>query len=652
MTKHITLPEDVNALLQTLNNGGYEAYIVGGCVRDSILGRIPQDWDITTSALPEQTKALFPHTFDTGIQHGTITVVLNKTNYEITTYRIDGDYADGRHPDEVSFTSNLEEDLLRRDFTMNAIAYHPAEGFRDPFGGQEDISRSLIRGVGEPAKRFQEDALRMLRCVRFAAQLGFQVDDATYTALQENAALIEKISVERIHEEAKTEEKENDKGEKEVVEVSPAKDKVKINKRPVSLSDPEPLWMKHPNSCTDEEYKEFYRKVFMDYKEPLFWIHLNMDYPFNLKGILYFPKINTEYDSIEGTIKLSNNQVFIADNIKDVIPEFLLLLKGVIDCPDLPLNVSRSALQNDGFVKKISEYITKKVADKLTGMCKTDRESYEKYWDDISPFIKYGCIKDSKFSDKMNDYILFKNIDGKYLTLKDCIEENRKPEAETKTEETVESTEEKKEDGAKDEKEPEKTTIFYVTDEVQQSQYINMFREAKKDAVILKHNIDSAFISHLEQKDQTIQFKRIDADLTEELRGEEAADEETSKTLTEVFRGALKNDKLEVKVENLKNEKVAAMMTLSEESRRMQDMMKMYNMYGMDPSMFGGQETLVLNAKHPLVQFVADNKDSEKTPVICEELYDLAMLSHKQLSPEEMTRFVQRSNEILLMLTK
>ena len=473
-----------------------------------------------------------------------------------------------------------------------------------------------------------------------------------YETIDEAELRDDDVIVERIHEDAKTEEKENDKGEKEVVEVSPAKDKVKINKRPVSLSDPEPLWMKHPNSCTDEEYKEFYRKVFMDYKEPLFWIHLNMDYPFNLKGILYFPKINTEYDSIEGTIKLYNNQVFIADNIKEVIPEFLLLLKGVIDCPDLPLNVSRSALQNDGFVKKISEYITKKVADKLTGMCKTDRESYEKYWDDISPFIKYGCIKDSKFSDKMNDYILFKNIDGKYLTLKDCIEENRKPEAETKTEETVESTEEKKEDGAKDEKEPEKTTIFYVTDEVQQSQYINMFREAKKDAVILKHNIDSAFISHLEQKDQTIQFKRIDADLTEELRGEEATDEETSKTLTEVFRDALKNDKLEVKVENLKNEKVAAMMTLSEESRRMQDMMKMYNMYGMDPSMFGGRETLVLNAKHPLVQFVADNKDSDKTPVICEELYDLAMLSHKQLSPEEMTRFVQRSNEILLMLTK
>ena len=470
-----------------------------------------------------------------------------------------------------------------------------------------------------------------------------------YETIDETDLRDDDVVVEHIHEEAKTEEKENDKGEKEVVEVSPAKDKVKINKRPVSLSDPEPLWMKHPNNCTDEEYKEFYRKVFMDYKEPLFWIHLNMDYPFNLKGILYFPKINTEYDSIEGTIKLYNNQVFIADNIKEVIPEFLLLLKGVIDCPDLPLNVSRSALQNDGFVKKISEYITKKVADKLTGMCKTDRESYEKYWDDISPFIKYGCIKDSKFSDKMNDYILFKNIDGKYLTLKDCIEENKKTEA---SEEKTETTEEKKDDSQAEKKEPEKITIFYVTDEVQQSQYINMFKEAGKDAVILKHNIDSAFISHLEQKDQTIQFKRIDADLSEELREEGETDEETAKALAEVFRTSLKNDKLEIKVENLKNEKVAAMLTLSEESRRMQDMMKMYNMYGMDPSMFGSQETLVLNAKHPLVQYVAENKDSQNTPVICEELYDLAMISHKQLSPEEMTRFVQRSNEILLMLTK
>ena len=470
-----------------------------------------------------------------------------------------------------------------------------------------------------------------------------------YETIDEAELRDDDVIVERIHEDAKTEEKENDKGEKEVVEVSPAKDKVKINKRPVSLSDPEPLWMKHPNSCTDEEYKEFYRKVFMDYKEPLFWIHLNMDYPFNLKGILYFPKINTEYDSIEGTIKLYNNQVFIADNIKEVIPEFLLLLKGVIDCPDLPLNVSRSALQNDGFVKKISEYITKKVADKLTGMCKTDRESYEKYWDDISPFIKFGCIKDSKFSEKLHDYILFKDVDNKYLTLKDCIEQNKK-------EDTAESDDTKKEDAENKEnaekKEPEKTTIFYVTDPVQQSQYINMFREAGKNAVILSHNIDTTFISHLEQKDQTIQFKRIDADVTEELKGEGAADENTAKTLTELFRKNLNMEKLEVKAENLKNESVAAMMTLSEESRRMQDMMKMYNMYGMDPGMFGGQETLVLNVSHPLVKYLAENQESEHAAVICQQLYDLAMLSHKQLSPDEMTKFVQRSNEILMLLTK
>ena len=467
-----------------------------------------------------------------------------------------------------------------------------------------------------------------------------------YETIDEADLRDDDVVVEHIHEEAKTEEKENDKGEKEVVEVSPAKDKVKINKRPVSLSDTQPLWMKHPNECTNEEYKEFYRKVFMDYKEPLFWIHLNMDYPFNLKGILYFPKIRTEYDSIEGTIKLYNNQVFIADNIKEVIPEFLLLLKGVIDCPDLPLNVSRSALQNDGFVKKISEYITKKVADKLTGMCKTDRESYEKYWDDISPFIKFGCIKDSKFGEKMNDYILFKNLDGKYLTLKDCVEENKKEEAKIEEEKT--SDESKKEE----KEEPEKTVIYYVTDEVQQSQYINMFREAGKDAVILKHVIDSQFISHLEQQDQEIQFKRIDADLTEELREDGETDETTVKTLTDVFRKNLGKDKLEVKVEKLKNENTAAMITLPEESRRMQDMMKMYNMYGMDPNMFGGQEILVLNANHPLVKFVAENQESEHVPVICEQLYDLAMMSHKQLSPEEMTKFVKRSNDILMVLTK
>ena len=479
-----------------------------------------------------------------------------------------------------------------------------------------------------------------------------------YETIDEADLRDDDVVVERIHEDAKTEERENDKGEKETVEISPARDRVKINKRPVSLSDTHPLWMKHPNDCTDEEYKEFYRKVFLDYKEPLFWIHLNMDYPFNLKGILYFPKINTEYDSIEGTIKLYNNQVFIADNIKEVIPEFLLLLKGVIDCPDLPLNVSRSALQNDGFVQKISEYIAKKVADKLTGMCKTDRESYEKYWDDISPFIKYGCIKDSKFAEKLHDYILFKNLDGKYLTLKDCIEANKTEKAEeTAAEEKTEETEEKKEeqssgDAGNAEKEPEKTTIFYVTDPVQQSQYINMFKEAGKDAVILTHNIDAPFISHLEQKDQTVQFKRIDADLTEELKGEEAADEETAKTLTELFRKSLNKEKLEVKVENLKDSSVSAMMMISEESRRMQDMMKMYNMYGMDPNMFGGQETLVLNANHPLVKYLGENQDTENAALICQQLYDLAMISHKPLSPEDMTRFVQRSNEILMMLTK
>ena len=479
-----------------------------------------------------------------------------------------------------------------------------------------------------------------------------------YETIDEADLRDDDVVVERIHEDAKTEERENDKGEKETVEISPARDRVKINKRPVSLSDTHPLWMKHPNDCTDEEYKESYRKVFLDYKEPLFWIHLNMDYPFNLKGILYFPKINTEYDSIEGTIKLYNNQVFIADNIKEVIPEFLLLLKGVIDCPDLPLNVSRSALQNDGFVQKISEYIAKKVADKLTGMCKTDRESYEKYWDDISPFIKYGCIKDSKFAEKLHDYILFKNLDGKYLTLKDCIEANKTEKAEeTAAEEKTEETEEKKEeqssgDAGNEEKEPEKTTIFYVTDPVQQSQYINMFKEAGKDAVILTHNIDAPFISHLEQKDQTVQFKRIDADLTEELKGEEAADEETAKTLTELFRKSLNKEKLEVKVENLKDSSVSAMMMISEESRRMQDMMKMYNMYGMDPNMFGGQETLVLNANHPLVKYLGENQDTENAALICQQLYDLAMISHKPLSPEDMTRFVQRSNEILMMLTK
>lgn len=462
------------------------------------------------------------------------------------------------------------------------------------------------------------------------------------------------VIVEHIHEDAKTEEKENENGEKEIVEVSPAKEKVKINKRPVSLSDTHPLWMKHPNDCTKEEYIEFYRKVFMDYKEPLFWIHLNMDYPFNLKGILYFPKFNSEYDSIEGTIKLYNNQVFIADNIKEVIPEFLLLLKGVIDCPDLPLNVSRSALQNDGFVKKISDYISKKVADKLSGMCKTDRETYEKYWDDIDPFIKFGCIKDSKFSEKMMDYILYKNLDAKYLTLPDLIpakdEKDDTPEVVVDDKDTM-TVDNKEADASKEEK--EKTTIYYVTDEVQQSQYINMFKAEGMDAVILKHNVDATFITQLEREKDTITFKRIDSDITDTLKEDSTEDlEDITKILSETFQKTLGKDKLTVKVEKLKNENVSSMMILSEESRRMQDMMKMYGMAGMDPTMFGGEETLVLNANHPLVKFIVDHKRSKNVPVICEQLYDLAVLSHKPLSSEEMTKFVNRSNEIMMLLTK
>ena len=394
---------------------------------------------------------------------------------------------------------------------------------------------------------------------------------------------------------------------------------------PVSLSDTTPLWTKHPNECEKEQYLEFYRKVFHDYKEPLFWIHLNMDYPFNLKGILYFPKINTEYDSIEGTIKLYNNQVFIADNIKEVIPEFLMLLKGVIDCPDLPLNVSRSALQNDGFVKKISDYITKKVADRLSGMCKTQREDYENYWDDINPFIKFGCIKDEKFSKKMMDYILYKDLDGKYQTLKDLLPEEEKT-----------------------------TTIFYATDEIQQSQYINMFRAEGKNAVILKHSIDNAFITHVERANEEVHFQRIDADLTDDFKEAVSEEElkETTDVLTELFRKALDNENLQVKVEKLKNEEVSSMVTLSEESRRMQEMMRMYGMPGMDPSMFGGEETLVLNANHKLVQYVLANKDAENTNLFCEQLYDLAMISHKPLSPEAMTKFITRSNQIMMLLAK
>ena len=449
------------------------------------------------------------------------------------------------------------------------------------------------------------------------------------------------LDTDEVVEHITEEPKEGEEGE--------PKQKVKIVKRPVSLSDIHPLWTKNPSDCTKDDYIEFYRKVFMDYKEPLFWIHLNMDYPFNLKGILYFPKINTEYDSIEGKIKLYNNQVFIADNIKEVIPEFLMVLKGVIDCPDLPLNVSRSALQNDGFVTKVADYISKKVADKLKGMFKTDRENYEKYWDDISPFIKFGCLKDEKFGEKVKDSMLFKNLDHKYLTLEDCIKANGGETAEeTKAEETTDSEETK---------ETPKTNIFYVTNEQQQSQYINMFKEQGQDAVILAHNIDSAFITYLEQKHDNVKFQRIDADVHESLKAEVAEEEKetfqkNADSLTEIFRKVLNNEKLDVKVEKLKDENIASMAVLSEESRRMEEMMKMYGMGGMDTGMFGGQASLILNADHPLVQYVVENKEGENVELICKQLYDLALLAHKPLSPQEMTAFVQRSNQIMMLLTK
>ena len=478
----------------------------------------------------------------------------------------------------------------------------------------------------------------------------------------------EKLDTDVVIEEIKKEKEEDEQ-------------KLKIAKRPELLNETQPLWGKHPNDCTKEEYLEFYRKVFQDYKEPLFWIHLNMDYPFNLKGILYFPKINMEYESIEGTIKLYNNQVFIADNIKEVIPEFLMLLKGVIDCPDLPLNVSRSALQNDGFVKKINEYITKKVADKLSGMCKTEKEEYEKYWDDISPFIKFGCLKDDKFCEKMTDYILFKNLDGNYMTLPECLEVNKidpdeaeavdengeKVEAEVVDEngekveaEVVDENGETVTDDAEEtEDEKKEKVIYYVTDEKQQSQYINMFKAAKMDAVILTHNIDQPFVSQLEAKNEGIKFQRIDADLTDTFKAKtskkaEKEMEEQAEEIAKLMKKVLKKDAITVKVEKLKNKKISSMITLSEESRRMQDMMKMYSMPGMDMGMFGSKEgeTLILNANHPLVQYVLDHKEGENVKMICEQLYDLALLQQAPLEPEAMTKFVARSNDIMMLLTK
>ena len=512
--------------------------------------------------------------------------------------------------------------------------------------------------------------------------------ETEYETIDEADVLETDEVVEHITEEPK----EGEEGE--------PKKKAKIVKRPVSISDIHPLWGKNPSDCTKEEYIEFYRKVFLDYKEPLFWIHLNMDYPFNLKGILYFPKINTEYDSIEGTIKLYNNQVFIADNIKEVIPEFLMVLKGVIDCPDLPLNVSRSALQNDGFVNKVADYISKKVADKLNGMFKTDKENYEKYWDDISPFIKFGCLKDEKFGDKIKGSILYKNLEHKYLTLEEYIENAKKaageednvevvenPEtveaettadeeakaeagsddaADSKAEASSNETEDSKaesveaevvEDSDGEEKKKEPLNVYYVTDEQQQSQYIKMFKEQGQDAVILTHNIDSAFITYLEQRNEDVRFQRIDAEVHDSLKDEvDEGDKEEFQKLTdelvELFRKELNNEKLEVKVEKLKDESIASMAVLSEQSRRMEEMMRMYSMGGGMDMGLGGQATLVLNANHPLVKFVTENKEDTHTSMICKQLYDLAMIAHKPLNPEEMTAFVQRSNEIMMLLTK
>lgn len=466
-----------------------------------------------------------------------------------------------------------------------------------------------------------------------------------YETIPSDEVTEEDIVIEEIVEEKKDgEEQDGDTEKKEPVK------KTKILKRPVSISDTSPLWAKHPNECTEDEYKEFYRKVFRDYKEPLFWIHLNMDYPFNLKGILYFPKVNIEYENIEGMIKLYNNQVFIADNIKEVIPEFLLLLKGVIDCPDLPLNVSRSALQNDGFVKKISDYITKKVADKLSGMCKTDRENYEKYWDDISPFIKFGCLKDEKFKEKIKDYILFKDLDDKYSTLTEYLETLPEPEAEV---EVVDAGEEAEDN--ENEAEPPKKTVYYVTDLQQQSQYIKMFREQEMNAVVLLHNIDQPFVSSLEAGDDNVKFQRIDADLTEAFidEGDAKQLEKDTETLKELFRKATGREQLEVKVESLKNDKVSSMITLSEDARRMQDMMKMYAANGMgDMGMSDMGQTLVLNANNELVQYVLQHKDGEHTDMFCKQLYDLALISHQPLEADKMTEFIARSNEIMMLLAR
>ena len=534
--------------------------------------------------------------------------------------------------------------------SQGGTEYEMQEGNKDSVG--TEITLFLNEDSLEFANEYRAREVLEKYCSFMPVEIFLSKANAEpeYETIKEEDLLDTDEVVEHIEEE----KKEGEEGEPEK--------KVKIVKRPVSISDIHPLWGKNPSECTKDDYIAFYRKVFMDYKEPLFWIHLNMDYPFNLKGILYFPKINMEYESIEGTIKLYNNQVFIADNIKEVIPEFLMVLKGVIDCPDLPLNVSRSALQNDGFVNKVADYISKKVADKLVGMFKTDRENYEKYWDDISPFIKFGCLKDEKFGEKMKDSMIYKNLEHKYLTLDEVIKENQtEEENKAETEEAAENDSADKDSAdnasADSNKEEKKTNIYYVTDEVQQSQYINMFKAQGQDAIILSHNIDSAFVTYLEQKHQDVQFLRIDADVHDSLKDEVAEEEKedfrkTADSLVEIFRKELGNDKLDVKVEKLKDDKVASMAVLSEQERRMAEMMKMYGMGGMDPSMFGSQATLILNANHPLVKFLVEHKRSKNVPVICKQLYDLAMLAHKPLSPEEMTAFVQRSNEIMMLLTK
>ncbi|MFT9493784.1 molecular chaperone HtpG [Anaerosolibacter sp.] len=414
----------------------------------------------------------------------------------------------------------------------------------------------------------------------------------------------------------------------EVADKEPEKDKDGniIISEPEALNDVLPLYLKQPSACTDEEYKEFYRKTFRDFQEPLFWIHLNMDYPFNLKGILYFPKLSTEFDTIEGRIKLYNSQVFVADNIKEVIPEFLLLLKGVIDCPDLPLNVSRSFLQNDGFTKKISDYITKKVADKLNGLFKSDREGFEKFWDDISPFIKYGSIKDDKFYEKVEAILLYKTTDEKHVTIQEYLENHT---------------------GKLDKQ------VYYVSDPVQQAQYVGLLKEHGVEAVILDHSIDSAFISHIEAKKNDIHFKRVDSDISDLMKEKDQTDEETGKTEVEsvikVFKRALAKEDCKVQLESLKSEDVAGMIILAEDSRRMQEMMKRYSMGGFNPGMFPSEETLVLNKKHPLIQYILGhaNEETELLDLIAQQVYDLAVLSHKPLDPEAMTKFIKRSNELM-----